>query len=341
MSGEGFTLMLDKVVLYGKFGTIWEASKETDPQQVHAKIMDLRTVEGRRAAYRLLVFKDCLRHSRVTNVLEAYDAKNEIILVSASEGWTIPEILDAHKDEALPTARIVFELLQAVKYLHDAAVVHNEICLKSVTLSPTGRVKLRNFEAAVTLKTPIPTLAYTRPDDYSFIAPEIMFGQRFSSARSDMWSVGCFIAYMLKKKLAFSNKSMRETLKDIVWNIGLPTREEFRDLHLPKSIIEFRPGKYLKRNLPKEMFRGVEIVMVETLRYDRTSRMTARTAVHQFSVRYKMERSAEFFMCGCCADTMMSDDQMEEALQDQREGLRRIHQRKFYTDEEQNSSSSA
>lgn len=128
---------------------------------------------------------------------------------------TLGKFLELEKKFSEPQACKFFcQILSAVQYLHAIGVVHRDIKPENVLLDDEGNAKLIDFglgnlySPLARLKTPCGSPCYA--------PPEMVTGKEYDPEKTDIWSAGITLYYMLVGKLPFNDKHIKELYKKIV-----------------------------------------------------------------------------------------------------------------------------
>lgn len=129
-------------------------------------------------------------------VVETYDLPDQLVVVreyvyGASLAACVAE---AGRMGETTAARTVADVCDAVAALHERGIVHRDVSPKNVILSPRGAVLIdlgiaRTYvEGAQRDTTRLGTWGFASPEQYGFAQTD---------GRSDVYSVGCLLGYML------------------------------------------------------------------------------------------------------------------------------------------------
>lgn len=108
---------------------------------------------------------------------------------------------------------IAFQLVIAIKYLHNYGIVHRDIKLENIMMtqcSEKGNPKIVDFGLAKMMgptekaREPFGTLGY--------LAPEILKKESYSS-QCDLYSLGCLLYALLCGSLPFDSNDPKETIR--------------------------------------------------------------------------------------------------------------------------------
>jgi len=192
------------------------------------------------------------------------------------------------------------QLLQGVHYMHVNKIMHRDLKSANILIGRNGELKIADWGLARTwnekmekLTNPVITLWY-RP-------PELLLGCKKYSPKVDMWSVGCIIAEMFRRKGFLTGHSDKSQVDLIFKTLGHPTAEEFPDIHKvcpqwgsfePKSkeqTLKSRLQETLRSQLPNPRWvTNHAITLVQNLlTYDPAKRWSAAEACQQADYFYE------------------------------------------------------
>jgi len=155
-----------------------------------------------------------LHHPRLIRLVEVYDSRDQMTLIT--ELATGGELLDVITSEKYITeieiARIVFQILEGIEYMHSKSIGHLSLTPCDVLFTRPGgsEVKICDFSLAKRI-VGVVKMEYGQPE---YVAPEIVNGEGATFA-SDMWSIGIITYLMLSGVSPFRGQNDRETLQRI------------------------------------------------------------------------------------------------------------------------------
>jgi serine/threonine protein kinase/putative intracellular protease/amidase len=164
------------------------------------------------------------------NIVAAYDADHVgglcFLVMEYVPGRTIAEVVAAHGP--LPVAHACHFARQAalgLSHAHEKGMVHRDIKPQNLLLTRANEVKILDFGLARLLReAPAPESGFLETGDVShdltrdgailgtpdYISPEQVFDSRFADARSDLYSLGCTLYFMLAGRPPFDAHSPEE-----------------------------------------------------------------------------------------------------------------------------------
>ncbi len=220
-----------------------------------------------------------LHHSNLVEVLDLGEAQGRYFLVlELVDGWTLQQLLERARDAKMTVppemaAYLVAEVCRGLGYAHDRTragvrlnIVHRDVCPNNVLLSDTGEVKLTDFGIAkARIRTSTSALG-TVAGKPSYMSPEQASGEPVD-ARSDLYSAGTLLYYLLTGELPFRAPNERELLVRV-------------------GSGEFVSPAKLKASLPKDLVK----VVLEAMKRDVKQRF--QTAQEMISALEKVQRSS-------------------------------------------------
>jgi eukaryotic-like serine/threonine-protein kinase len=235
----------------GTMGKVYKASHRMMGRVVALKILDPRHVAASpRTLSRFQREMQLVGRLDHPNVVRAYDADKvsdcHFIAMEYADGLTLEDLLKARG--ALPPADVVYYASQAAEGLahaHAKGVLHRDIKPSNLLLTAAKKVKVLDFGLGTLLeKDELPTALTTAgitvgtPD---FISPEQARMVNIDG-RSDLYSLGCTMYYLLSGQLPFTGESSMDCIVLRITGKAVP-------------ISEVRPG------LPPRLVQAIEKLM--------------------------------------------------------------------------------
>ncbi|KAJ3248061.1 Protein kinase [Chytriomyces hyalinus] len=133
----------------GASGTVYLCHAVTKPRHpfVAIKHMDLRLQNRKELIVNeIMVMKECGSHPNIVTYLDAYLVHNYLwVVLEYMEGGSLTDVIqDATLFEPL-IARITFETLKGLSFLHSKNIIHRDIKSDNILISRHGSVKLADF----------------------------------------------------------------------------------------------------------------------------------------------------------------------------------------------------
>ncbi|TLS42425.1 serine/threonine protein kinase [Streptomyces montanus] len=218
----------------GGMGRVWRATDELLDRPVAVKELRLdATGTEEPAVRRERVLREARASARIDhpNVVRVYDVAEE-----ADRLWIVMELVEApslaqtvvdHGPlDVAETARIGLALVEALRRVHAAGVLHRDIKPGNILLGPGGRVVLTDFGIAALQDAQGLTAAGVIVGSPEYIPPE-RIGGRPQGPPSDLWSLGATLCTALTGRSPFQRASTLATLHAAMYEEPqLPSEDE-------------------------------------------------------------------------------------------------------------------
>lgn len=154
------------------------------------------------------------------------------IVLEYINGITLNDYLsDASKGSSSEKKRILHDILSGIDYLHHKGILHNDLKPDNIIINTLGAAKIIDFGLSSSYDSIYKGVI---GGSEGFTAPEILNGEGYAGASSDIYSIGLII------RLLFGNKYEKVAKK-----CTLPNPEERY-----QNISEFKRALYWKQALP-------------------------------------------------------------------------------------------
>jgi serine/threonine protein kinase len=140
---------------------------------------------------------------------DEFDNLKTVFMVFDKYDFSMKDLLDdkTQKFDEEQLVIIIFNLLQCIKYIHSAGVIHRDLKPNNILLTDKCHVILCDFGLARTKlvdpkkenykSRPMSPMCYTR----YYRPPEVIFQNTKYNERSDIWSLGCIISELILKHI--------------------------------------------------------------------------------------------------------------------------------------------
>ena len=188
------------------------------------KVFTLRTL-------RELKIMRLLNHENVLSIKSILQPRslqdfNELYVVSDLMETDLAQIIKSNQvlsDEHIQF--FLYQILRGLKYVHSCGVLHRDLKPRNLLVNSNCDLKICDFGLARaninTLMTPSAMLT-----DYIatrwYRAPEVILSWRQYTAAIDVWSVGCILAELLRRKPLLPAQTEQEQMMMITNLIGKP-----------------------------------------------------------------------------------------------------------------------
>ena len=148
------------------------------------------------------------------------DNENVYILLELCKSKTLNELLKKRKIlSELEVKYYLFQILNAVKYMHKSKVIHRDLKLGNLFLSASLEIKIGDFGLATRVEYD-GERKHTVCGTPNYIAPEILENKNSGhSYEVDYWAIGVIVYTLLIGRPPFETDDVKETYKKINANI--------------------------------------------------------------------------------------------------------------------------
>jgi len=229
----------------GSFSIVKSAIHIPSQQQIAAKVLDLaknRDVYCQEtAALRRLSHEHIVKylHSQTTEL----DGKGVIYLERLPQ-TTLLSYLAQNRSIPVHLAMQLFaQLVDAVEHMHKHHVSHSDLKTENIAYDPVTKT-LKIFDFGLSQTLPPDTLSHSFVGSPLYMAPEVLFKERYSPYGADIWSLAMILIEMLTGKTPFSSFVCMDELLDFVsfaTHVPLPESIPADIRELLRKMLDFNP----------------------------------------------------------------------------------------------------
>ena len=181
-------------------------------------------------------------HNKYIPIVFDYWLENDYLIVVEEyvQGKTLEELIENNEINDNQKRKILFDLLEAVAFLHNRKppIIHRDIKMSNIIITDDGNTKLIDYDAAKTYKENenkdtvlIGTHGSAAPEQYGF-------GQ--SDVRTDIYAIGILLKQLFPNDNRMNNISLKasklnkegryqkiDELRDAIFNQDKPQRNTF------------------------------------------------------------------------------------------------------------------
>lgn len=207
----------------GGMGEVYRARQTSMDRTVAIKVLRRHLFQNDRAVARFHNEVKVAARLNHPNIVHSYDAEVtsglNILVMELVDGRKLSEVVSL--ENPMPTAiaaQVGFEIAEGLKYAHAQGMIHRDIKPQNVMLLPDHSVKITDFGLAKFVlestedkqgSLTIEGETFGTPD---YIAPEQIRDSSSADARSDIYSLGCTLYFMLTGRPPFLESSIGEKL---------------------------------------------------------------------------------------------------------------------------------
>jgi polo-like kinase 1 len=207
----------------GAFAKVYKMTCSETNEQFAGKVISKSYLLKNRARQKLMSeikVHRTLHHSNIVQFCNYFEDEDHLyILVELCTNQTLSDLIRRRKRiTELEAQCYLFQLIQAMKYLHGHRVIHRDIKLANILISESMEVKLGDFGLAAKLEYD-GERKRTICGTPNYMAPEILDGKFGHSYECDVWSFGVLLYTLLVGKPPFETGDVKMTYRRIKLNL--------------------------------------------------------------------------------------------------------------------------
>ena len=215
---------------FGAYGIVYQATNDVG-QEVAVKIQKLTEQSEKEVE-----FMNQLQHNNILHLLDTFIINNryDFTVTELAEDGTLEDLMFSTKLDEPTIAKYVISILEGLKYLDEKEIAWMDLKPANILLK-NGQVKLMDFGMS---------LYHSEIEDKElimgtphYIAPEMGITGK-PHKRSDIWSLGITIIYMLTNTLPYDDLSGINAVNAIAeYGVQIPVENVSQDLRSFLSIV--------------------------------------------------------------------------------------------------------
>lgn len=239
----------------GGMGEVFRARQRSMDRLVAIKVLRPSLFTNDRAIARFHNEVKVAARLNHPNIVHSYDAEItnglNILVMELVDGFKLSEVVSEKGPfSPMETCRIAVEVARGLQYADDQGMIHRDIKPQNLMLIKDGSIKITDFGLAKLVHGSVASKdgsltnegeVFGTPD---YIAPEQIRDASSADHRSDIYSLGCTLFFMLIGRPPFANLSVGEKLAG----------------HLEKKPIS---AGQLRPNIPASLVQIIERMMMK------------------------------------------------------------------------------
>lgn len=234
----------------GGFAKCYECTNLETKKVTAAKIIPKSTLQKSRQRAKLLSeikIHRSLQHPNVVQFEHVFeDSQNVYILLELCNNQSLNDLIKRRKRlTEIEVQCYIFQIVQALKYLHLNRIIHRDLKLGNLFLSDKMELKLGDFGLAAKLEFDNEK-RHTVCGTPNYIAPEILENKIGHSYEVDVWSLGVVIYTLIIGRPPFETPEVKSTYKKIkMCAYSFPEHIPFSDnvRNIISKILQLDPSK--------------------------------------------------------------------------------------------------
>jgi serine/threonine protein kinase len=133
----------------------------------------------------------------------------------------------------------LYQILRGLKFIHSAGILHRDLKPRNLLVNSNCDLKICDFGLARAMGAELKQTKSSVMTDYVatrwYRAPELLLAYKEYDSSVDMWSVGCILAELLRRKAFLPGTETKNQLELIIDIFGNPTEEDLNAIPREKS----------------------------------------------------------------------------------------------------------
>ena len=148
-------------------------------------------------------------HPFIIKVFNTFRTSNELyfILEYCPKGDLFKQVVKEGPINGEKLVQYATKLLEALIYLEEKNLTHNDIKPANILIDQYGRPKLADFGLSKQLKT-LDDLSNDFSGSPAYLAPEVLNQKTYNPVKADIWSFGMTFYFLATGKFPFDTKSL-------------------------------------------------------------------------------------------------------------------------------------
>jgi mitogen-activated protein kinase 1/3 len=254
-----------RVIGQGAYGVVVSA-KDPKGQSVAVKRIPNWTsdvIDGKRILREVKLLRFLRGRDNILKLLsiDADEACNDVYIITELMDSDLHKILYS-KQQVLTTPHIqwfVCQALRSLQYLHTAGIIHRDLKPSNLLVNADCSLVLADFGLArgvslddgqTSFKTPPGSepVVVTKADDLNlteyvvtrwYRASELMLGRTMYTSAVDVFSLGCILAELYRRKPLAAGTDFQHQLRLLTTILGSPTEEELKSFVTSQSALSY------------------------------------------------------------------------------------------------------
>ena len=211
--------VIEKTLGEGTFGKVKLATHRATREKVAIKVLKKKLLAESsdidRVTREIYILK-LIRHPNLVKLFEIIQEPDKIfIIMEYVDGGELLDYIEKNERiEEKEACRLFQQILAAVDYLHRLKIAHRDLKPENMLLDRKKNIKIIDFglsnlyEKGEKLRTSCGSPCYA--------APEMILNKSYDPAKSDVWSLGVVLYYMVTGTLPFDDDNTTKLYNKIV-----------------------------------------------------------------------------------------------------------------------------
>jgi len=210
---------LGKIIGRGAFSVVKEGIRKASGKKYAIKCISKKLIDKKELSLleREIDIMKKLQHPNIIQLMEVIDTPDTLFLVLeyVSGGELFDSIVNKGSYSEIDAAKIVRQILEAIRYVHSNGIAHRDLKPENLLLSGEGKeefVKIADFGLSKDFGQEQLQTSCGTPD---YVAPEVLMGEPYDMS-VDLWSIGVICYVLLCGFPPFYGETQKELFENIM-----------------------------------------------------------------------------------------------------------------------------
>ena len=248
-----------RIIGTGAYGCVVSA-KDPSGRTVAVKRIPKWTsdvIDGKRILREVKVLRFLSGHENILKLfaIEADDDVNDVYIITELKDTDLHKIVYSREIISNPHRQwFLYQMLRGMKFLQSAGIIHRDLKPSNILLSANCDLCLADFGLArgVGVNEYSSTVSPSPPrggepsgklTEYVvtrwYRAPELLLGQTAYTSSVDVFSLGCILAELYRRKPLVAGKDYQDQLRLLTQIIGMPSEEELKTFVTSERALQY------------------------------------------------------------------------------------------------------
>jgi len=164
---------------------------------------------------RELKYWPIMKHPNLVRLYYYFEEARRVFLVleHVENGNALRYIQRHHSVRESVARRWIYQIVDAVRYMHDLDIAHRDLKLENLLLDKDYNIKICDF--GFVKSNPMKELSRTYCGSKSYAAPEILQGRPYEPKKADVWAIGVIMFIFVTGRMPFDEtKGTKHILRE-------------------------------------------------------------------------------------------------------------------------------
>jgi len=245
--------IIGKTIGKGAFSVVKQCIHKKSGNTYAVKIIEKKNINDKLLMNEIDILKKTESHPNIVKLIEVFTQDDNVFIVMelVHGGELYEELISYGPWDESRVYQLFIQVADAVAHLHSKNIVHRDLKLQNILITPDSKIKLTDFGLSK-IRNHHFELMQTRCGTPTYVAPEVIGGEDYD-IRVDNWSLGVILYVLLHCQYPFMGSGIGEIFEQIQNGepefpaiTKNPLSQEAKDLIL--NLLQREPSKRLTLN---------------------------------------------------------------------------------------------